>query len=369
MSPIDPSTLSPIAQKVLSPQAPAPKRMLAAKAAMLGVQPGDAITLVVALLGADDPAVATQARTTLDALPPAILEGALRAKLPAPVVDALAERYGLDEAVLPRLLGMEHIGTETLERLAFQATERIGEIIATNEVLLLAHPTVIEKLYMNRAVRMSTADRLIDLAVRNGIELGFPAFKEAALALQNELIPEPTDEPSYDDILFQQTEAVSQETVAEDEDVCDENEEGQEEVKEKFLPLFAQIQNMTVSQKIRRAMLGNGAERMLLVRDTNRIVAEAAAKSPRMTEPEAVRISASRAVSDDVLRILATNREFLRSYQLKLNLVGNPRTPFTFASRLVPHLRETDLKNLSRSKNVPANVVTIVRQQLMRKQK
>jgi hypothetical protein len=369
VSQIDPSTLSPIAQKVLSPQAPAPMRMLAAKAAMLGVQPGDALTLVVALLDADDPAVATQARATLDALPAPVLQGALRAQLIAPVIDALAERYGRDEEVLPRLLGMELISTETLERLANQATERIGELIATNEVLLLAHPTVIEKLYMNRAVRMSTADRLIDLAVRNGIELAFPAFKEAAQAIQNELIPEPTLEPTYDDILFRQTEAVSQQTPGEDEDVCDENEEGQEEVKEKFLPLFAQIQNMTISQKIRRAMLGNGAERMLLVRDTNRLVAEAAAKSPRMTEPEAVRISASRAVSDEVLRIIATNREFVRSYQIKMNLVANPRTPFTFASRLIPHLRENDLKNLARSKNVPANVVTTVRQQLMRKKR
>lgn len=342
-------------------------RMLAAKAAMLGVQPGDALTLVVALLGAEDPSISAQAHATLDALPPHVLEGALRAKLPAPVIDVLAERYGQDETVLPRLLGMADISTETLERLALRATERIGEIIATNEVLLLAHPSVIEKLYMNRAVRMSTADRLIDLAVRNGIELAFPAFKEAALAIQNELIPEPTEEPTYDDLLFRQTESVSQETEAQDEDVCDADEEGKEQVKEKFLPLFAQIQNMTISQKIRRAMLGNGAERMLLVRDTNRLVAEAAAKSPRMTEPEAVRISASRAVSDDVLRVIATNREFVRSYQIKLNLVANPRTPFTFATRLIPHLRENDLKNLSRSKNVPANVVTTVRQQLLRK--
>src|SRR5690606_26043376 len=86
------------------------------------------------------------------------------------------------------------------------------------------------------------------------------------------------------------------------EDVCESNEEGQEVVKEKFLPIFARIAQMTVTQKIRTAILGSGTERMLLIRDTNRLVAEAAAKSPRMTESEAVLVAASRAVSEDVLR-------------------------------------------------------------------
>lgn len=367
MSAIDTSTLPAPAQRVLSPQAPAAMKMLAAKGVVPGLGPADALTVVYALTFADDQAVAQAARATLDAPPAPVLEGALRADLDPRVIDALAPVVGRDEALLPRLLAMPRVAVETLERMASQATERIGEIIATNEVLLLKFPTVIEKLYMNRAVRMSTADRLIDLAVRNGIELDFPAFKEAAIAIKNELIPEPTEEPTYDDLLFQQTEALAAGTADLDEDVCVTNEEGEEEVKAKFVPLFAQVMNMSITQKIRRAMLGNGPERMLLIRDTNRLVAEAAAKSPRMTEPEAARVSTSRAVSDEVLRIIATNREFTRSYQIKLNLVSNPRTPFTFASRLIPHLRENDLRTLAKSKGIPAGVAAAVRAQLARK--
>jgi hypothetical protein len=87
-----------------------------------------------------------------------------------------------------------------------------------------------------------------------------------------------------------------------------------------------------------------------------------------MRENEAMRISASRSVSDDVLRSLALNREFTRNYQIKLNLVSNPRTPLTFASRLIPHLRESDLKSLSRSKNIAGAIAQAVKQQLLRKQ-
>jgi hypothetical protein len=115
-------------------------------------------------------------------------------------------------------------------------------------------------------------------------------------------------------------------------------------------------------------MVGTAAERLLLVRDSNRLVASAAVKSPNMRENEAAQISASRAVSEEVLRTIAMNREFVRSYQVKLNLITNPRTPFTFAARLVPHLRQNDLRSLSRSKNISGAISQAIKQQLSRKQ-
>jgi len=219
-------------------------------------------------------------------------------------------------------------------------------------------------------VRMSTADRLIELAVRNNIELSIPAFKEAAQAIMNELIPEPSEEPTFDDVQFQQVEALAQQVkLAENEDTHEIDDEGEEKVKQAVLPLHAELANSTVSQKIRRATLGTAAERLILVRDPNRLVSAAAAKSPALKENEACQISASRAVSDEVLRIIATNRDLVRSYQVKINLVTNPRTPLTFASRLVQYLRDSDLRSLSRSKNISAAVQQMVQQQLSRKQK
>jgi hypothetical protein len=227
---------------------------------------------------------------------------------------------------------------------------------------------VIEKLYMNKRVRMSTADRLIELCVRNGIELSISAFKEAALAIKNELIAEPSEEPTYDDVLFRETqEAAEKIALGEDEDTHEVDDEGEEKVKPKVVPLYARLADMTVSQKIRCATLGSAAERLLCVRDSNRLVAAAAAKSPLLKEPEAVQISASRIVSEDVLRILAMNKDFTRNYQIKLNLVSNPRTPFSFAARMIPLLRESELKMLAKSKNVTGAISTAVRQQLAKK--
>jgi len=358
------------AQKALAAEAPASLRTMAARGILPGLKPGDIVTVVAALIASTDQAIATTARTTLEKLPTPVLAGALAADLPGSVIERLVEARPREPDVVLAVLKMPRVTTAALEALAQAADERAGEIIATNEELMLRHPTVIEKLYLNKAVRMSTADRLIELAVRNNIELSIPAFKEAVQAIMNELIPEPSEEPTFDDVQFQQVETLAQQvTLAENEDTHEIDDEGEEKVKQAVLPLHAELANSTVSQKIRRATLGTAAERLILVRDPNRLVAAAAAKSPGLKENEACQISASRAVSDEVLRIIAMNRDLVRSYQVKINLVTNPRTPLTFASRLVQYLRDSDLRNLSRSKNVSAAVQQIVQQQLSRKQK
>jgi hypothetical protein len=367
-SDIELEKLGPSAQKVLSEGAPLPAQMMASKGVVPGAKPHEIVIVISVLAGRADEKLRDSALATLAKLPPPILTGALSADLPGSVTTRLAALYSGNHEVIEQLLRMPRISAEALATLASAADDRAGELIATNEELMLKHPIVIEKLYMNKRVRMSTADRLIELCVRNNVELSIPAFKEAALAIQNELIPEPSEEPTFDDVLFKETrEAAEKLGLDESEDTHEVDEEGEEKVKAKVVPLYARMAEMTVSQKIRCATLGSAAERLLCVRDSNRLVAAAAAKSPLLKEPEAVQISASRVVSEDVLRLLAMNKDFTRNYQIKLNLVSNPRTPFTFAARLVPMLRESELKMLSKSKNVSGAITTAVKQQLSKK--
>jgi hypothetical protein len=272
-----------------------------------------------------------------------------------------------------KLLRMPRMSNDALCLLAQGATQQIAELIATNETLLLKYPQAIEKLYMNKATRMSTADRLLDLAVRNNIELNIPAFKQAAEAILGQMIAEPVLKGSADpDKVFEEIDRLAEQLsadLADTEDTHRLNDKGEEEVVEKMVPLYAQIANMSVTQKIRRATLGTSAERLLLVRDTNRLVATAAASSPMLNENDAARIAVSRAVSEDVLRIIARNPEFTRSYQVKLNLVMNPRTPFTFSSRILPLLRDNDVRLMTKSKNVPSAIQSAARNMMARKQR
>jgi hypothetical protein len=363
--------LAPAARKILDHASPAPMRQMAAKGLLPGLKPGDALTVIALLSESPDEALASTAKATLEKLPLPLLTGALAGEVPQGVLALLAPRYARNAAVAEKFLMHPGILPATVAEMAALADERVAEIVATNEQRLLANPSIIEKLYMNKATRMSTADRILELAVRNSIELkGIPAYKEAALAIGMELIAEPSLEPTPDDILFLETEAVARqaELNAQLEDTHRLDEEtGNEVVDDKFLPLFAQHQKMTISQKIRRAMVGSAGDRLLLVRDANRLVSQAAIKSPSIQESEIVRISASRSVGEDVLRTIAKDREWTRSHQIKLNLVQNPRTPFAFAAKLIMHLREHELKALSRSKNVTGSVSTAAKQQLSRR--
>ncbi len=372
---VDPSVdidkLSSIARRILDPASPGPMRQMAAKGIAPGLKPAELLTIVAVFSESEDAAVAATAKATLDSLPAPLLSGALAGDLPPGVLALIAPTYAKNSAVMLKVLAHAAVTPETVEAVAAAASEAVAELIATNEELLLRHPQIIEKLYLNKSTRMSTADRILELAVRNGIELtGIPAYKEAALAIGQELIAERAAERTPDDVLFVETDAVAREAPI-DPSVEDthriDQETGDEVVEEKFLPLYARLALMTNSQKIRRAMIGTAGERLLLVRDSNRLVAQAAIKSPGIQENEVVRISSSRNVSEDVLRCIALDREWTRSHQIKLNLVQNPRTPFAFASKLVAHLREHELKALARSKNVTGAVAQAARQHLQRR--
>jgi hypothetical protein len=68
-------------------------------------------------------------------------------------------------------------------------------------------------------------------------------------------------------------------------------------------------------------MRGNKQIRGMLVTDSNRLVSTAVLKNPRITENEVIKISASRSVSEDVIRSITRNRDWMKLYPVKGNLV------------------------------------------------
>jgi hypothetical protein len=371
--PVDLTKLPGPAQKILDANGPAPLKQMAARGVAPGLKPGDAITVVALLAESPDLALAETARATLKKLPAPVLNGALSGDLPPGVIDAVAPLYATEVPVMERMLALPSILMSTVAKCAKVANEAVSELIATNEQRLLANPEIIEQLYLNKNTRMSTADRIVELAVRNNIELkGIPAFKETAAAIGQVLIAEPSAEPNFSDTLFSESlveaDQIAHDPADEDTHELD-PETGEEVVKEQFKKSAKKYGDMTISEKIRAATIGNATIRALAVRDSNRLVCEAAIQSPAINENEVVRISSSRNVSDGVLRIIANNKEWTRSHQIKFNLVENPRTPFVFASRLINHLREHELKALARSKNVTGAVATAAKQALERKSK
>ncbi len=88
--PIDFTTLPPIAQRVLAPDAPENLRLGAARGILPGLKPGDIVTVVALFAESGDPDLAPIATQTLTSFPTALLNVALDTALPAYTLDVLA---------------------------------------------------------------------------------------------------------------------------------------------------------------------------------------------------------------------------------------------------------------------------------------
>ncbi len=336
-------------RRFADPNGPSAARMMAAKG-MVPVKGADLVLLLAQLSADANVEVSKAAVETLVGLPENVLLPACKADLPAGVLHEVALRFPKNDDVLARLASNHAVADATIARISSHCVERITEIIAVNQQRLLGAPEIIEALYKNKNTRMSTADRLVELAARHDVEVtGIPMFEELKKAIRGQLVPEPSEEPLPSDELF--AKALAEDA---DQDAMERDDvEGTEETKEEFVPLQTKIREMNIGEKIRMALLGNAAARSILLRDPNKIVAMAAISSPATGESEAKNAAQSREVSEDILRYIGRKREWLRSYEIKRMLCNNPKTPLALSMGFLSHLRRNDLRALSRSRGIP----------------
>lgn len=353
--------------KFADPNAPGPAKMMAAKG-MVPAKGADLVILLTQLTFDGDANVSDAAASSLTALPDNVLLPACAAQMPPEVLDHLACAF-LDHQDVRQALALNlRTDGRTIERIAKNADEQLCELIALNEERVLKHPRIIEALYNNRSTRMSTADRLIELAARHGLDLpGIACFKEHAQALQGQLIAEASEEALPSDNVFSEALALDEDNV--DVFEKDDEERSTDEVNDKFKPLSFRLARMTAPEKMRMALIGDASARAILVRDNNKQVAMSAVKSPKMRDKEAAAIANSREIGEEILRYISNRREWTRAYDVKRSLVFNPKTPVGISLKFLSHLRDNDLKLLAKSKNVAGPIKSAALQRMQKKQK
>lgn len=124
------------------------------------------------------------------------------------------------------------------------------------------------------------------------------------------------------------------------------------EVPAERVSLMRRIMFLNARDRLKLAMKGDREARGILIRDSNRMVAVAVINNPRVTDQEVENIAAMRTVADEVLRLIALNRAWARSYPIIHNLVRNPRTPIPTAITTLPRIRTRDLQQLTQNRNV-----------------
>lgn len=346
------------ARRFADPDGPKPARLLAAGGAL--PLPPERIAQVLFCLGFDrDAEVRDKARASLEALPDPVVERVLAAAVHAALLDRFARRFRDDAAKLEKIALNPASADETYCFLATLPHPAVIDIVSRNQIRLLRAPPLVEALSQNPAASQATLDRVLEFL---GIERGEPG--EAA---EGPEIPEPlADTEAEDAVDFDpdDAEGLPEELLVEDEEELDE-----EEQEVKLESLYAQVQHMNVLEKIKLARFGNAEARGLLVRDRNKLVATAAIRSPKLKESEVLAFAKSRNLSEEVMRIISKTREWTRSYTVKHALVTNPKTPLSAAIKFVNYLTDRDLRELMRSRDVPAQISQQARRILSKKGK
>ena len=117
--------------------------------------------------------------------------------------------------------------------------------------------------------------------------------------------------------------------------------------------LLERLAKMNVLERVKLALTGGREERIVLIRDPNKVVQRSVLQSPRLTEAEIESFASMTTLTMEILRIIAHNRLWMKSYAIVKNLIFNSKTPLDITMHQVARLTPRDLKILSTSKSVP----------------
>lgn len=360
--------IPPDLAKYAAPEVPVPQRLMAARG-LVPLKPEQQVTLYYLLAQAPEEQVAQTARKSATEMPANLLKAALSKSADPDVLDFYAASL-TDEGVLEVVVTNPRVSNNTLIRVARGCTRYVQQILVQNQQRLMAAPEITDALLANASLGTDLRAQIEEF--RKGfLGLGDDGASAEGVATQ----PTTPAGAAAEGIELIEAEDIGLAAVDEIDEEDDFPEEllaevpagaGDEEAGTKDIQ--ALIAGMTVSQKVKLATLGNKTARGYLVRESNRLVATAVLRSPRITEDEIEEISRNRNVDQQVLRIIASNKSWMKLYAIKRNLVENSKTPLEISMRMVNQLNEKDIKGLSKNKNVPQGIRNAARRIIQAKE-
>jgi hypothetical protein len=112
------------------------------------------------------------------------------------------------------------------------------------------------------------------------------------------------------------------------------------------------LSSLPIIDRMKLAMRGSREQRSQLIRDSNKLVAVAVLSSPKLNESEVENFARMANLTEDVLRIIGSNRAWVKNYNIVSALTKNPKTPTALAMNFLQRLNERDLKRLATDRNV-----------------
>ena len=315
----------------------------------LPLEPIELATVLFALSHDPDAEVKSRALESLAGLPEQVAFVVLEGPTHPAVLSHLARAHCEREPYWKRIALNAAADDSTIAYLATLPLRRVVDIISNNQERLLRSEDIVEALGGNTLTGRAVIERILTF-------LGIDAEEGGKDDMSSDVSAEAA-EAAVRSLLGEELGDLARELVS-DEEIEDESRAGN---------LLAAIQKMSVMQKIKLARLGGKEARTLLIRDRNKIVSTSVIGSPKITDSEIVTIAKSRNVSDEILRMISTNRDWTKNYQVKSALATNPKCPQPVALKFLNYLQDRDLRSIMKSKDVPSAISAHARRLLGRK--
>ena len=377
------TSTNPAVQAIVAGAAPHQAR-LAAASGLLPLPQSDLLEVLVALRDAEDSEIAAAAKDTLASQEAAdLLTAAKSAETSPAVLDYLATFSPASREIHEAVILNNKTSDEAVAGLASLTSDSsLLDLIATNQQRLVRFPKIIDAILANsdrsgEAERRARETRQEFFEKERGAQqiaqelrsrgnsaaaeffdsadlAGGLSVEDAWLIAQHiEVSDAELDDSWLPTERYEELKAETHEERAANFKRAVESERTElGELPPERVSLIRRIMFMNAKSRVKLAMKGDREARGILIRDSNRVVATAVIHNPRVTDQEVETIAAMRTVADEVLRLIALNRNWARSYPIIHNLVRNPRTPVPTVLSTLPRIRTKDLNNLAQNRNV-----------------
>jgi hypothetical protein len=237
------------------------------------------------------------------------------------------------DSILSLIIQNQNFPTEFLLRIAAQAHAPVLETLLENQIQLIAYPEIMEKMESNPDCSPFIRGRIK--------ELRDFYFQEKVAA------PIPESEVMEELAMVMAAEQKKDGAPA------------LEKIQQEARTTLQKINFMSVSDRVRLALTGNKTERLVLIKDANKMVQTAVIDSPKMANDEVLIHVRNLSLPGEIIGKIANNREWTKNYTIILALVENPKTPLNRALSFVKQLHDRDLKLLSRDRNTSPVIRTL----------
>ena len=285
------------------------------------------------------------------------------------------------EELIESLLSNPALPAAVVRQIATDGGERLGDVILINQQRLINDPELFIALLKNprtgrNAIRLLYELREQFMKKRTDLD---PLFRQRlgvdALISQSantQVAPPPAPAAVVEEAEpLEEVDALDDDTA--DEATADDAEEGADvplvdETSEEYLSAYAKILLMNVPEKIKVALLGTREDRSILIRDTTKLVSEAVLDSPKLTPDEIRGFVRLKSLSENLVRKIATNKDWMKDSAVLMAVVKHPRTPNAMVTNLLVRVPEKPLYKLAKDKEVSEVVRRTVRRYINAKE-